>query len=355
VTGLRRYQWGGLFLLGVIASYGGISSLLNTWDDSPRWATVEHAPMAQVDAPFVVKVHYRGLDTSTLLDVRLSLRDDQRRSLGMLSPQERAPRVSGTGARNFVFAVSTEAPVSTVQVAVQRREVPTDPNIPVAKCRPIGRALPTEEIALLSNSEGLLAWREARSLRRILVRAYREGHWKDKAGDPSVMGWLVTAVYLGTAGLCLANVRRREKSTHAVSYPWFWWFLGLTLLCLGINKQLDLQMLLADIGRTYARTMGWYRTRKPVQIRAVALAASLSLGLLGTVLFQLRRAPRSTWSALGGLLLLVGLVSVHLVSLHRQEHFLARPMLGLPLGALLEIVAALLVAISAWLFKRGSG
>ncbi len=327
---------------------------LSVWDDSPRWATVEHPPMAQANGPFVVQVHYRGLETSALLDVRLRLCDDQRRRLGMLSPDERAPVVSGSGTWVFAFAVAGEISASTVQVTVQRREVPADANIPVAKCRSIGRALPTEEIALLSDSEGLRVWLEARSLRSILVRAYQDGYWKDKAGDPTVMGWLVTVVYLGAAGLCLSNVRGRRKNTHAVSYRWFWWCMGLSMLFLGINKQLDLQMLLADVGRTYAQTMGWYRTRKPVQIRAVALAASLSLGLLATVQFQLRRAPRSIGSALGGLLLLVGLVSVHLVSLHRLEHILRRPILGLSLGTCTEIAAALGVAVSAWLFKRGN-
>lgn len=351
VPHLHRYRWMLSFLLVVALCYGLVLSLLSAWDDSPRWARVEHPPMAQVNTPLVVKVHYRGLETSALLDVGLRLRDDQRHNLGMLSPQERAPVVSGSGTRVFAFAVAGGTSASTVQVTVQRREVPVDPNIPVTQCRPIDRALPTEEIALLSDSESLCAWHEARSLRRILIRAYQEGHWKDKAGDPTVLGWLVTALYLGTAGLCLSNVRGRRKNTHTASYQWFWWFLGLTLLFLGINKQLDFQMLLADVGRTYARTLGWYRTRKPVQIRAVALAASLSLGFLGVVLYQLRRAPRSTWCALGGLLLLVGLVSAHLVSLHRLEHILRRPLLGLPLGTLLEIGATMVVAVSAWLYR----
>lgn len=355
VPGLSRYGWMLSFLIAVALCYGVAVSLLNVWDDSPRWATVEHPPMAQANEPFVAQVHYRGLETPVLLDVGLSLRDDQRRSLAVLSPQERAPVVSRSGTRVFVFSVPGEASASTVQVSVQQREVPVDPNIPIDKCRLIDRALPTEEIALLSDSEGLCAWREARSLRRILVRAYQEGHWKDKAGDPTVLGWLVTALYLGTAGLCLSNACGRRQNPHTASYRWFWWFLGLTMLLLGINKQLDLQMLLADVGRTTARTLGWYRTRKPIQIRAVALAASLSLGLLGAVLFQLRRAPRSTWCALGGLLLLVGLVSVHLVSLHRLESTLHRPMFGLPLGTFMEIVAALVVLLSAWLFKRSQG
>jgi hypothetical protein len=191
-----------------------------------------------------------------------------------------------------------------------------------------------------------------RSLPRILGRAYREGHWKDKAGDPTVMGWLITLLYIGTGLLCLSNTGWRGRKTQSIPYAWFWCLAGLTVLFLGINKQLDLQMLLADVGRTYARTMGWYRTRKPVQIRAVALGASLSLALLGVVLYHLRKAPRSTWCAGGGLILLVGFVTVHLVSLHHLEQLLRRSVAGLSLGNLLEIGAILVVGFSAWVFRR---
>ncbi|MFC1762272.1 hypothetical protein ACFL6U_09345 [Planctomycetota bacterium] len=349
-----RYKWIWPFLLVsiVIVCYGGVVTLLRHWDDSPRWAQVKYPKVAILGSTFRVSVRYHHLKLPVLLDVSLVLKDDQRRTCGQLTHKDLLPTVVGSGERSFSFLVDADPNMETVRVIVQRREVPVDPNTPVHQCRLLGHALPADEVALLKNPQDIHAWQKERTLRAILIRAYREGSWKDKAGDPEVLGWLVTILYLGTAIICLFNGDWSRRDIRTVRYLWFWWLLGLSILFLGINKQLDLQMLLADIGRTYSHAMGWHSARKAVQIRTVALLVSVSLGILAIISFHMRKAHRSTWIAIGGLILIVGVVGSNLVSLPRLGRLLRTHTLGIRLGDLLEIVSILAVGLSAWIYRR---
>jgi hypothetical protein len=58
------------------------------------------------------------------------------------------------------------------------------------------------------------------------------------------------------------------------------------LVFLGVNKQLDFQTLLIAIGRTAARTEGWYDDRRVVQKLFVG---ALALALLGLVSWAVTR------------------------------------------------------------------
>ena len=50
-----------------------------------------------------------------------------------------------------------------------------------------------------------------------------------------------------------------------------WWVMAAALLFLGINKQLNLQTWLIDLGRATARTEGWYQYRRTAQVVFVVL------------------------------------------------------------------------------------
>jgi hypothetical protein len=56
--------------------------------------------------------------------------------------------------------------------------------------------------------------------------------------------------------------------------------VGTSVLLLGINKQLDLQTALRDVGRVMAETEGWYRHRRIVQVWFVVATAIVVLTAL---------------------------------------------------------------------------
>ena len=121
-------------------------------------------------------------------------------------------------------------------------------------------------------------------------------------------------------------------------------------LTYGINKQLDLQMLLADLGRTYAKSYAWYTQRRPVQIQAVSISLALCLGLVEIVLFKLRQRSKITWLALFGLMILALYFGLRLVSLHHVDKYLMISCRGMTVGNLIEIGGILFVSLSALLY-----
>ena len=70
---------------------------------------------------------------------------------------------------------------------------------------------------------------------------------------------------------------RRARRHGRPGSPVFWLTLALLLLFLGINKQLDLQTLLNDIGRRKARAEGWYGNRRYYQTMFIAAVTVLGV------------------------------------------------------------------------------
>lgn len=98
--------------------------------------------------------------------------------------------------------------------------------------------------------------------------------WRPQSGDPTVVAWVVFAAYL-LAALACHRAARGEAQRPVTPVPergrWilgpagYWRALAILLVALGLNKQLDLQTLLTEIGRRIALTGGWYESRRPMQ------------------------------------------------------------------------------------------
>lgn len=79
--------------------------------------------------------------------------------------------------------------------------------------------------------------------------------WHLRSGDPTPVGWLITAGYLLTAGRAVFAARALRSSPEpALARPWWW--VGGFAGALGINKQLDFQTLLIEWGRTISQVLG---------------------------------------------------------------------------------------------------
>src|SRR4051812_44846770 len=102
------------------------------------------------------------------------------------------------------------------------------------------------------------------------------GDWSPGIGDPSVMGWVTVAVYFFTAYRCFRLAPGRD--TKLVPYEsHVWWSFVVIVVALGINKQLDLQTALTEIGRILAREEGWYGERRIVQAAFLGSVAAISI------------------------------------------------------------------------------
>ena len=102
--------------------------------------------------------------------------------------------------------------------------------------------------------------------------------WRPGFHDNDLSGWLVTTGYVVSVLACfLAAARCRRSQALPSEFARIWRGLGLVLLLLGVNQQLDLQDLLIEVGRAAAQSEGWYEHRRLVQklFAAVFLLALL--------------------------------------------------------------------------------
>jgi hypothetical protein len=112
-----------------------------------------------------------------------------------------------------------------------------------------------------------------------------------------------------------------------------------------------LQLLLADIGRAYTKGQGWYEQRKLVQIQILAVCAAAGLGLIEWIGYKLRKAPKTTWMAGLGFIVLMLMILLNGVSLHAIEHMLSRSFLGLHLSEFIEFIGIVCIGLSAVLYN----
>jgi hypothetical protein len=271
-----------------------------------------------------------------------------------IRPHDPMGKIIGTNQRTFQFALLTDPNIASIQFHAEHQDLPADRSLPIPQSRSRRKPVLSDRIPVHANSLDFPV-EQTRGINwgDIFYKALQNGYWREHAGDNTPMGWFITGLYLAGVGICTLCVKRSRQ--HALSGTWFWWVCVLALLLLGINKQLDLQMLLADLGRTYARSHAWYSLRKPVQIQAVSISLALCLGMVEIILFKLRQQAKITWLALFGLAILALYFGLRMVSLHQVDKYVMVSCRGIALGSLIEIGGILCVSTSAimgWLKYR---
>jgi heme/copper-type cytochrome/quinol oxidase subunit 4 len=177
------------------------------------------------------------------------------------------------------------------------------------------------------------------------------GNWSPGIGDPSLMGWVTVALYFYAAYRCYrlasGKVTKLVGGERGV-----WWLFTLALLALGINKQLDLQTALTEIGRILAHEQGWYDNRHVVQAEFIGLVALLGLAAIVLLVWMTRRMPKATRLAVVGGVALVGFVAIRAASFHHFDRLIGRDFLGLRANWILEIGSIAIILAAAHLRPR---
>jgi hypothetical protein len=129
--------------------------------------------------------------------------------------------------------------------------------------------------------------------------------WSLGFGDPTIEGWGIVVCYaLGFVFCMRARIAARLHSRRDEGR--FWTGLSCGLAFLAINKQLDLQILLTDIGRFVARELRIFDWRRQVQgLFLVLLVGSVGVGL-SMWMWRLRNAHMAVKMGLVGALLVAG-------------------------------------------------
>lgn len=179
------------------------------------------------------------------------------------------------------------------------------------------------------------------------------GHWAPGIGDPTPLGWVTVLLYALGAWQCW-----RLAAGHAPPLlpqeRRLWWALALLLLALGLNKQLDLQTALTEIGRILARAQGWYAHRQVIQQEFIAgvLAAAMVLAAAG--FYLARRTSIAAQCALAGSTFLLAFVVIRASSFHHVDLFIRSQWLGLSMNGVMETGGIAVIILSA-LWRRHTG
>lgn len=186
------------------------------------------------------------------------------------------------------------------------------------------------------------------------------GRWSPGIGDPSVAGWLATFAYFATALGCwqaALRIRPAYRKLPALHREWrLWRVLSALLAALGLNKQLDLQSALTELGRILAESGGWYAERRGVQLAFVAALAALALGATAGAAWATRRTTPPARIAVIGTGALLAFVVIRALSFHHFDRLISQSWLGLRASSLLELAGiAVILLATRWqrrMFRR---
>jgi len=178
------------------------------------------------------------------------------------------------------------------------------------------------------------------------------GHWSPGIGDPTIVGWLTVFFYFSGAWQCYRLARSRS-GTLVQRERSLWWVLTLGLLALGINKQLDLQSALTEIGRIVAIQQGWFERRHEIQGRFVYGVAAIAGFIAIAAAYLLRNAPPATMVAFAGAVLLLAFVVIRAASFHHFDAFINTRLLGLSVNGIMEMTGiGIIIGSALWRLRN---
>lgn len=172
--------------------------------------------------------------------------------------------------------------------------------------------------------------------------------WRPQIGDPSFMGWLTVVVYGLAAFTAFAAARRGGRALGLASGSrGMWLMVGLLLSLLCLNKQLDLQSLMTDIGRVFAWQQGWYEDRRAYQKWFVLGILGVSLVSTVSLFFIYRQFWLKHLLLFCGLAFLLTFIVIRAISFHHFDEILKSSVGGVKINWFLELTGIGLIWIAA--------
>ncbi len=174
--------------------------------------------------------------------------------------------------------------------------------------------------------------------------------WYPIIGDPTFIGWFTVFAYFVAAFLCWkATVYARRTRPPAVirAAAIFWFLLTCFMVFLGINKQLDLQTWMTNIGRKVARAQTWYDHRQIVQVVFIGSVLVAGLCIVAVLGWLSRGAFRRQWLALAGAIFLGCFIMIRAASFHHIDQLLGLRFGGVTVNAVLELGGIFAIALCA--------
>lgn len=177
----------------------------------------------------------------------------------------------------------------------------------------------------------------------ILIR-----NWNPKIGDPTVMGWVTVVAYFLAAGLlCLQS--RKVSIDHRENlrlHRGLILLFAITMIALGVNKQLDIQTWVTNVGRDISKAQGWWENRRVAQVIVLAGIVLFGIGLVA-VIVRAGGVLKAHRLALFGYLVLLGFVIMRATSFFQMDRLINGRILGIRMNWVFELCGIGIIAASA--------
>lgn len=190
------------------------------------------------------------------------------------------------------------------------------------------------------------------SLLLVCLAQSMDRGWKPGIGDPTFIGWFITFSYFAVSYLCFRNARNLTRRSGINSLTMTWWLITAVLVFLGFNKQLDLQSLITEIGRSVAIEQGWYENRRMVQKEFVLALAVGGFGVLLAWAWVLRRHFRNLRLVFIGMILLIVFIVGRAAVFYHADKLLGFRVTSSQIGWILELGSLALIGLGS--YKRKS-
>ena len=161
--------------------------------------------------------------------------------------------------------------------------------------------------------------------------------WTPGIGDPSIAGWLTVVAY-AVAAVLARRCAQIDRPNHRI-----WLAIAVFELLLGINKQLDLQVLVTEVGRYLARQEAWYQDRREVQYAFIAIMAVIFAALIALIHFRTKARPPSVRIAMVGASVELVFIVLRASSFHHIDAFLGKRLIGAVANVYFENFGILIV------------
>jgi len=154
-------------------------------------------------------------------------------------------------------------------------------------------------------------------------------YWEFQANDDTRGGWLAVLLYLILAILCWREVAKFRRSSGADNSGralsrHFWVALSLFVTALGVNKQLDFQTLMLQLGREAATSEGIIEYKQWINWAFLAIVGSAGVIAAGYMWTLFRRAVFSERLVLVGTAMLGGFIFFRTASINHVDLIVGR-------------------------------
>jgi len=163
-------------------------------------------------------------------------------------------------------------------------------------------------------------------------------------GDPDFMGWFTVGAYFACAIVALIAVLINQ--TGGTRSCFFWSLISLLMILLVVNKQIDLQSLLAEVGAQIAKARGWMDQRRIVQFWFIVPSGTTAMVAFLSFVIIMRSLFRRFILAFIGLFFLLSLIFLRALSFNHFDEILGFTPSGAKIYWVLELTGIYLILVA---------